>query len=72
MIYDENRAEFISSTEPGTALEKKHVALLYHFCREHFYAKVVDIRLIDGKFNFADAMTKALSKTELTYYSVNG
>ena len=64
VIYGDNRATFISSTEPGTALEKKHVALSYHFCREHFLAKVVDIRLIDGKCNFADAMTKALSKTQ--------
>ena len=45
-------------------MEKKHVALSYHFCREHFSNKVVDIRLIDGKANFADAMTKALAKTE--------
>ena len=45
-------------------MEKKHVALSYHFCREHFSSTVVDIRLIDGKANFADAMTKALGKTE--------
>ena len=64
-IYGDNRAAFISATEPGTVLEKKHVALSYHFCREHFSAKIVDIRLIDGKFNFADAMTKALPKTTL-------
>ena len=46
-------------------MNKKHVALSYHFCREHFSASIVDIRLIDGKYNFADAMTKALVKTVL-------
>ena len=67
-IYGDNRSSFLSATEPGTTLDKRHVALSYHFCREHFSAGVVDIRLIDGKHNFADALTKALPKTELDHH----
>ena len=64
-ICGDNRAAFLPVTELGTALEKKHVVLSYHFCRKHVSANIVDIRLIDGKCNFADAMTKALAKTQL-------
>ena len=45
-IYGDNWSALVSTTEPGTALDKKHVALSYHFCREHFSAGIVDICLI--------------------------
>ena len=37
-IYGDSRAAFLSVTELGTALEKKHVVLSYHFCGEYFSA----------------------------------
>ena len=41
-----------------------YLALVYHFYREHFSANVADIRWINGKYNLADAMTKALGTME--------
>ena len=62
-IYCDNKAVFINTTEASSILNKKYLALAYHFCREHFSGEVVDIRWIDGKYNLADAMTKALGTT---------
>ena len=64
VIYGDNLSSITNATMPGSALKKKYLALSYHFCREHFSARIVDIRKIDGKDNFADAMTKALVSYE--------
>ena len=61
--YCDNQSVVTNTTEAGSILNKKYLALAYHFCREHFSADVVDIRWIDGKHNLADAMTKALGTT---------
>ena len=65
VIYGDNLSAITNATMPGSALKKKYLALSYHFCREHFSAGIVDIRKIDGKDNYADAMTKALASPEL-------
>ena len=62
-IYCDNQAVVTNTTKAGSILNKKYLALAYHFCREHFFANVVDIRWIDGKHNLADAITKALGTT---------
>ena len=62
-ICCDNKAVVTNTTEAGSTLKKKYLALSYHFCREHFAANVVDIRWIEGKHNIADAMTKALATT---------
>ena len=64
VIYGDNLSAITNATMPGSALKKKYLALSYHFCREHFSAGIVDIRKIDGKDNYADAMTKALASPE--------
>ena len=64
VIYGDNLSAITNATMPGSALKKKYLALSYHFCREPFSAGIVDIRKINGKDNYADAMTKALVSSE--------
>ena len=63
-VYCDNKAIFTNTIEAGSILNKKYLALAYHFCREHFSANVADIRWINNKYNLADAMTKALETTQ--------
>ena len=51
----------ISASNPATTLNKKHIALAYHFVREHTSAQVVNIVKIDSEENFADPFTKGMS-----------
>ena len=64
VIYGDNLSYITNATMPESVLKKKYLALSYHFCREHFSAGIVDIRKINGKDNYADAMTKALVSYE--------
>jgi hypothetical protein len=57
-------AVVLNSTKPGSALNKKVIALAYHFGREHQLRSVISIRKIDTKgTNYADPFTKALNNT---------
>ena len=60
-VYGDNLSAITNKINPGSVSKKKHNALSYHFCREHFANKVVTIRKIDGKDNYADPFTKAIS-----------
>lgn len=60
-IYVDNMAVIINSTNPGISLNKKMVALAYHFVREHIANGVIHVKKIDGKDNYADAFTKSLN-----------
>lgn len=64
VIYGDNLSAIYDTIEPGSALNKKHIALAYHFCREHYSGNVVDIRKIVTKDNYSDPLTKALLSTE--------
>ena len=64
VIYGDNLSAIVNVTDPGSQLNKKYLALSYHYCREHFSAGIVDIRKIDGKDNCSDALTKALNGSE--------
>ena len=64
IIYGDNLSAITNATVPGSTLNKKYLALAYHFCREHFSANIVNIRKIDGKDNFADPFTKPLVNHE--------
>ena len=63
-IYADNMGVILNTTNPGSTLNKKHVALAYHFCREHMTAGVVRVRKVHTDDNFADSMTKALNSTK--------
>ena len=60
VIYGDNLSAITNTINPGRQLNKKYLALSYHYCRENFSAGIVDIRKIDGKDNYADPFTKAL------------
>jgi hypothetical protein len=56
-------AVILNSTNPGSTLNKKHVALAYHFVREHVAHSVVNIHKINTEDNYADPFTKGLNST---------
>ena len=60
-IMVDNMSVVISASNPATTLNKKHIALAYHFVREHAAAKVINILKIDSSENFADPFTKGMS-----------
>ena len=64
IIYGDNLSAINNVITPGSQLQKKYLALAYHFCREHFSAGIVSIRKIPSKDNYSDAMTKALVSGE--------
>ena len=64
VIYGDNLSAIKNTTNPSSQLQKKYLALAYHFCREHFSAGIVSIRKIPSKDNYSDAFTKALVSSE--------
>ena len=63
-IYVDNMSAIINSTDPGSTLNKKYIALAYHFVREHVSGKVIDIMKIDSDDNYADPLTKPTNSNE--------
>ncbi|MGH7954827.1 MAG: Ty1/Copia family ribonuclease HI [Gloeomargaritales cyanobacterium] len=60
-IYVDNMGVILNATNPGSTLNKKPVALSYHFTREHVANFIIAIRKIASEHNYADAFTKALN-----------
>jgi hypothetical protein len=63
-LWVDNMAVILNSTNPGSTLNKKHVALAYHFVREHVANLVINIHKIHSSDNFADPFTKGLNSSE--------
>ena len=59
VIYGDYLSAITNTVNLGSQLKKKYLALAYHFCRENFGARIVQIRKIDRKDNYADPFTKA-------------
>eukprot|EP00957_Ditylum_brightwellii_P159470 12138739-Ditylum_brightwellii.AAC.1 len=66
----------INATNLRSNLNKKTVALSYHFVRKHVANEVVEVKKIVLEDNFADPLTKALDSNDFHgfYYEcmVNG
>jgi len=62
-VYVDNMSVVLNASNPGSSLNKKSVALSYHFVREHVANNVIEIRKIDSVDNYADPFTKALAST---------
>ena len=60
-IFVDNNSVVINASDPGSTLNKKGVALAYHFVREHAANDVVEIRKISTEDNFVDPFTKSLN-----------
>ena len=75
-IYADNKSVCINATNPASSLNKKAVALAYHFVRQHQAGKVVKIFHIDTNDNYADLLTKPLNsrvfRTLLFEFMTNG
>jgi hypothetical protein len=63
-IFVDNMGVALNASNPGSTLNKKSVALLYHFVREHVANSVFEIQKIDSADNYADPFTKALTSNE--------
>ena len=63
-ILVDNMAVIINSTNPGSTLNKKMVALAYHFVREQIANDVVEVKKIDSKDSYADPFTKSLASNK--------
>jgi hypothetical protein len=59
-IFMDNMGVVLNASNPGSTLNKKSVALLYHFVREHVANSVMEIRKIDSADNYANPFMKAL------------
>jgi hypothetical protein len=59
-IFVDNMSMILNARNPGSTLNKKTVALSYHFVQEHVATDVVEIRKIDSVDNFADPFTKSM------------
>ena len=64
-IYADNQSVCINATNPASSLNKKAVALAYHFVRQHQAGEVVTIYHIKSEDNYADLLTKPLNSNAL-------
>ena len=64
-IFVDNMSVVINAANPASSLNKKAVALAYHFVRQHQAAGVIDIHHIRSEDNYADCLTKPLNSTQL-------
>ena len=60
VIYEDNQSVCMSAADPGSTLNKKCVALSYHYVREHIANKVVTVRKVGSEHNYADPFTKGM------------
>ena len=57
-------AVILNATNPGSRLHKKHMALAYHFVREHVAGKVVCVLKIRSEENYDNPITKGMNGPE--------
>jgi hypothetical protein len=62
-IWVDSLGVVLNASNPGSTLNKKNIALAYHFVRENASRDVISIRKIDTTDNYADPMTKAINST---------
>eukprot|EP00957_Ditylum_brightwellii_P088734 6757561-Ditylum_brightwellii.AAC.1 len=59
-IYVDNISVVLNTTNPGSTLDQKTIALAYHFVQEHVANEVIEVSKIDTNANFADSFPKPL------------
>eukprot|EP00957_Ditylum_brightwellii_P154392 11748607-Ditylum_brightwellii.AAC.1 len=64
-IFVDNMSLVSNATNLGNTLNKKTVALSYHFVRKHVANDIVEVRKNESKENFAGPFSKALVSNEL-------
>ena len=58
-LFGDNLGVIQNATIRDSLLKKKHVAISYHKVREAAACGIVHPTKIDGKYNYADVLTKA-------------
>jgi hypothetical protein len=58
MLFGDNESVVTSSTLPQSQLNKRHMALAYHFSRESIASKMVAYHHISGSMNPSDILSK--------------
>jgi hypothetical protein len=61
-IFVDNMGVVLNASNPGSTLNKKSVAMLYHFVQEHVANSVIEVQKIDSADNYADPFTKSFDK----------
>jgi hypothetical protein len=64
-VLVDNNSVVKSATIPTSILQKKHVAICYHFIHEAVVANYIRIAFIPSEENLADMFTKPLGATKL-------
>jgi hypothetical protein len=64
-VLVDNNSVVKSATIPKSTLQKKHVAICYHFVRKAVAANYIRIAFIPSEENLADMLTKLLGATKL-------
>ena len=62
-IFVDNKSVFINSANPASSLNKKPIALAYHYVREHQAGGVIKSYHIKSGDNYSDCLTKALNSS---------
>ena len=62
-IFVDNKSVFLNIANPASTLNKKAIALAYHFVREHQAGGVIEALHIKSEDNYSDCLTKALNST---------
>ena len=68
-LFGDNKGSIQSANIPDGELKKKHIAISYHFVREHVASQIIQPIWIHSASNFADMCTKALGKLLFTALS---
>ena len=63
-IYVDNKSVFLNAANPASTLNKKAIALAYHFVCKHQFGKVVNIKHVHSEDNYADILTKGLNSIQ--------
>jgi hypothetical protein len=67
--YGDNLGMLQSSNKPESALQKRHVNIAYHMCREQAALKILTPIKVKIEDNVVDTVTKALEGVALEHHS---
>ena len=64
-IFVDNKSVVVNAANPASSLNKKAIALSYHFVRQNQAVEVINIFHIRSEDNYSDCLTKPLNSTQL-------
>ena len=67
-LYGDNQSSLVMIRNPVKHNRTKHIDIRYHFIRDYFNRKIIDIKYVETDKNIADIMTKNLPKYKLEQF----